>query len=78
MQLATRRMYTGRVLNLDLDTVQFPDGSSGELEIIRHPGAAAVVPVASDPAGADPVLLLLRQYRYATNGSLWEIFRSSV
>lgn len=73
MQLATRRAYTGRVLNLDLDTVQFPDGSSGELEIIRHPGAAAVVPVASDPAGADPVLLLLRQYRYATNGSLWEI-----
>jgi ADP-ribose pyrophosphatase len=73
MQAATRRVYTGRVLNLDVDTVRFPDGSEGELEIIRHPGAAAVVPLASDPAGADPVILMIRQYRYAAGGPLWEI-----
>ncbi len=73
MPQATRRVYTGRVLNLDVDTVQFPDGSSGELEIIRHPGAAAVVPVLSDPKSTDPVLLLLRQFRYAAGGPLWEI-----
>jgi ADP-ribose pyrophosphatase len=73
MQIATRRVHTGRVLNLDVDTVRFPDGSQGELEIIRHPGAAAVVPVASDPEGPDPTLLLLRQYRYATGGTVWEI-----
>src|SRR5262249_4666054 len=73
MQQASRRVYTGRVINLDLDTVRFPDGSSGELEIIRHPGAAAVVPVLSDPTGPDPTVLLLRQYRYAAGGSVWEI-----
>jgi ADP-ribose pyrophosphatase len=73
MQLATRRVYAGRVLNLDVDTVRFPDGSSGELEIIRHPGAAAVVPMVSDPQGPDPVVLLLRQYRYAAGGHVWEI-----
>lgn len=73
MQQATRRAYTGRVLNLDIDTVRFPDGSTGELEIIRHPGAAAVVPLASPPGSADPVVLLLKQYRYATGGPLWEI-----
>jgi ADP-ribose pyrophosphatase len=73
MQLATRRVYSGRVLDLDVDTVRFPDGSQGELEIIRHPGAAAVVPVLSDPRGPDPVLLLLRQYRYAVGGPVWEI-----
>jgi len=73
MQLATRRVYTGRVLHLDVDTVRFPDGSEGELEIIRHPGAAAVVPLASAPTGADPVVLMLRQYRYAAGGPLWEI-----
>lgn len=73
MRLDTRRVYTGRVLDLDVDTVRFPDGSSGELEIIRHPGAAAVVPVASDPKGPDPVLLMLRQYRYAAGGQVWEI-----
>ncbi|MGH7646428.1 MAG: NUDIX domain-containing protein [Gemmatimonadales bacterium] len=73
MQLASRRIYSGRVVGLDLDTVRYPDGSTGELEMIRHPGAAAVVPVASDPQGRDPVLLLIRQYRYATGGPLWEI-----
>jgi ADP-ribose pyrophosphatase len=61
------------VVRLDLDTVRFPDGSTGQLELIRHPGAAAIVPCASDPAGADPTILLIRQYRYATGGPLWEI-----
>jgi ADP-ribose pyrophosphatase len=73
MQLASRRIYTGRVVRLDLDTVRFPDGSTGELELVRHPGAAAVVPCLSDPAGADPTILLLKQYRYAAGGVLWEV-----
>src|SRR5437870_2491069 len=54
-------------------TSSFPDGSTGELEMIRHPGAAAVVPCASDVAGGDPTILMLKQYRYATGGPLWEI-----
>ena len=73
MQLDSRRMYTGRVVRLDVDTVRFPDGSTGQLELIRHPGAAAIVPCASDPPGTDPTILLIRQYRYATGGPLWEI-----
>ena len=73
MQQATRRVHTGRALNLEIDTVRFPDGSTGELEIIRHPGAAAVVPLASPADSPDPVVLLLRQFRYAAGGPLWEI-----
>jgi ADP-ribose pyrophosphatase len=73
MQLATRRVYDGRVISLDLDTVRYPDGSTGELEMIRHPGAAAVVPMLSDRDGPDPLILLLRQFRYAAGGTLWEI-----
>jgi ADP-ribose pyrophosphatase len=73
MQSAHRRIYTGRVVNLDLDTVRYPDGSTGELEMLRHPGAAAVLPFASDPRGADPTVLLIQQYRYATGGGLLEI-----
>ena len=72
-QLASRRIYTGRVLNLDVDTVSYPDGTSGELEMIRHPGAAAVLPVLSADDAADPQLLLIRQYRYAAGGPIWEI-----
>jgi ADP-ribose pyrophosphatase len=71
--LKTKRIYTGKVINLDIDTVRFPNDSVGELEMIRHPGAAAVVPFASDPRGPDPAILLIKQYRYATLGDLYEI-----
>lgn len=73
MQLATRRIHAGRVISLDVDTVRYPDGSTGELELVRHPGAAGVVPLLDDPDGADPTVLLLRQYRYAAGGPVWEI-----
>ena len=71
--LKNRRVYEGKVISLDVDAVRFPDGSVGELEMIRHPGAAAVIPFASDPHGQDPTILLIEQYRYATNGKLFEI-----
>jgi ADP-ribose pyrophosphatase len=73
MQLARRRVHSGKVVTMDVDTVRFPNGTTGELEIVRHPGAAAVVPVLSDPAGPDPTILLIQQYRYATAGVLFEI-----
>jgi ADP-ribose pyrophosphatase len=71
--LSARPVYTGRVLNLDLDTVRFPDGSVGELEMIRHPGAAAVVPLLADPREADPEVILIRQFRHAADDYIWEI-----
>jgi ADP-ribose pyrophosphatase len=73
MQLASKRIHSGRVIDLDQDTVRFPDGSTGELEIVRHPGAAAVLPFASDPWGNDPTILLIEQFRHAANGPLLEI-----
>ena len=72
-RVSSTRIHTGRVINLDVDLVRFPDGTTGELEIIRHPGASAVVPFLSDPTGTDPQVLVLKQYRYATGGFLREI-----
>lgn len=72
-RIRSRRVYTGKIISLDVDTVRFPDGSVGELEMVRHPGASAVVPFLSDPAGDDPQVLLIRQYRYAAGGYLYEI-----
>jgi ADP-ribose pyrophosphatase len=72
-RISSRRAYTGKVISLDVDTVRFPDGSVGELEMIRHPGASAVVPFLSDPRGGDPQVLMIRQYRYAAEGYLLEI-----
>lgn len=70
---SSSRVYDGRIVKLDLDTVEAPDGSVLELEMIRHPGAAAIVPLLSDPQAADPVVLLIKQYRYAAGGTIWEI-----
>ena len=72
-QLDSKLVHHGRVIDLYTDTVRFPDGSTGEMDIIRHPGASAVVPFLTDPRGADPQLLLIRQYRYAAGGYVWEI-----
>jgi ADP-ribose pyrophosphatase len=72
-QIATRRIHTGKIINLDSDTVRFPDGSTGEMDMIRHPGASAIVPFLGDPTGVDPQILLLKQYRYAAGQFLYEI-----
>ena len=71
--LGSRRIYSGRVMNLDVDEVRFPDGSTGALELIRHSGAAAVVPFLDAPNDSEARILLIRQYRYAADRFLYEI-----
>ncbi len=71
--LSSEPVYRGRIIALDLDTVRFPDGSTGVLEMVRHPGAAAVLPFLDAPASADPRVVLIRQYRWAAEGELWEV-----
>lgn len=71
--IASHRIYTGKTISVDVDQVRFPNGSTGELEMVRHPGASAVIPFLSDPAGDDPQILLLRQYRYAADGFIYEV-----
>ncbi len=70
-RIHTERVYDGRIVKVDLDTVRAPDKSEMHLEIVRHRGAAAIVPLLSD--ADDPTVLLIHQYRYATDGTIWEI-----
>lgn len=72
-KIRSERIYTGKIINLDRDTVRFPDGSIGEMDMVRHPGASAIVPFVSDLAADDPQILLLRQYRYAAEQYLYEV-----
>jgi ADP-ribose pyrophosphatase len=75
-QIGSRVAYAGRVIDVNLDRVRFPDGSEGELEMIRHPGAAAVLPLyraGEWSGGTGPGVVLLRQYRYAAGGYVWEV-----
>ena len=72
-RVSGERVYNGRVIDVDLDRVRFPDGSIGELEMIRHPGASAVVPLEHVEGASQPIVTLVRQYRYATEAFIWEV-----
>jgi len=71
--LGSTVIHDGRVVHLSLDRVRFPDGSEGELELIRHRGASAVVPFLGNPEDPDPEVVLVHQYRYAAGGYVYEI-----
>jgi ADP-ribose pyrophosphatase len=71
--LESRELYSGKIISLNRDTVRLPNGTTAEMDIARHPGASAVVPFMSGPLGDEPQVLLLRQYRYAAGGYLYEI-----
>jgi len=64
----SRPVYDGRLVKLSVDSVTLPNGVIAELEIVRHPGGAAVV--ALDDRNR---VCLLWQYRYASGGWLWEL-----
>jgi len=66
--LNRRSVFKGRVVDLSVDRVRMPNGHATELEVIRHPGAAAMVPLTESGD-----VLLVRQYRYATGGWLLEV-----
>lgn len=72
-KMSSRRVYSGKIISVDVDTVRFPNGASGDLEMVRHPGASAVVPFLDDPQSQDPRIILIRQYRYAAEGFVHEI-----
>jgi ADP-ribose pyrophosphatase len=63
-----RIVYDGRVVKVGMADVELPGGRAIELEIIRHPGASAIVPF----SGPEEVLLI-HQYRFAADGRLWEV-----
>jgi 8-oxo-dGTP pyrophosphatase MutT (NUDIX family) len=63
-----RSIYTGRVVTLNVEHVTLPNGTSVDLEVVRHPGAAAVAAV-----DADGCVVLISQYRYAAGGFVWEL-----
>lgn len=61
-------VYQGRVVNLGLEEARLPDGRTVRLEIVRHPGACAVLPLHEDGT-----VTLIRQYRHAAGGLIWEV-----
>jgi ADP-ribose pyrophosphatase len=64
----TESIYNGRVVKLVVHDVELPDGKPSKRELVKHPGAVAVVAL-----DADQNVLLVRQYRIAADQILLEI-----
>ncbi len=63
-----RTVFRGRVITVNVETVRLPNGHVDDLEIIHHPGGAAVVAIDDEQR-----VCLLRQYRHAIGGWIWEL-----
>lgn len=61
------QVYDGRIVHLELLDVTLPNGETAKRELVRHPGAVAIVPL----IGED--VLLVRQYRIAAGQTMLEI-----
>jgi ADP-ribose pyrophosphatase len=63
-----RAIFRGRVICVNVETVRLPNGHVADLEIIHHPGGAAIAAV-----DAQRRVCLIRQYRHAVGGWIWEL-----
>ncbi len=63
-----RTVYRGKVLKLNIEQVELPNGTVAELEIAHHPGGAVVVAVDDEDC-----ICLLRQFRHAAGGWITEL-----
>jgi 8-oxo-dGTP pyrophosphatase MutT (NUDIX family) len=60
--------FKGRVIEVTVQDVTLPNGSVARLEVVHHPGGAAIVAI-----DAEERVCLLRQYRFAGGGWIWEL-----
>lgn len=68
MVISRDTKFTGRVISLDVEQVRLPNGHVAALEVVRHPGGAAIAIV-----DAQHRICMLHQYRHVAGGWIWEL-----
>lgn len=64
----SKPVFSGKVVDLRIDTVELEDGSSATREVISHPGGACVVPLDSNGD-----IIMVKQFRYPFSTQLIEV-----
>ncbi|SFL83763.1 ADP-ribose pyrophosphatase [Gracilibacillus orientalis] len=64
----TEPIYKGKVINVQIDDVTLPNGKTSKREIVKHPGAVAIIPVTKDNK-----IIFVKQYRKPLEKTLVEI-----
>ena len=65
---STRRVYEGRVVNLRVDAVEYPNGHRSEVEVVEHRGGVAVIAMPQPRR-----IVLVHQFRPAIGRAMWEV-----
>jgi ADP-ribose pyrophosphatase len=66
--ITSETIFEGKVIKLQVDEVRLPDGKTSKRELIKHPGAVAIIALTDEGK-----LVLVEQYRKAMERSLVEI-----
>lgn len=66
--LSTEQIFNGKVVSLQVDEVELPNGKRAKREIIKHPGAVAIIAITEDKK-----IILVEQYRKALERTIVEI-----
>ncbi|WP_108670925.1 NUDIX domain-containing protein [Peribacillus acanthi] len=66
--ISTQSIYAGKVISLQVDEVRLPDGKTSKREIVKHPGAVAVIAITDEGK-----IIMVEQYRKAMERSQVEI-----
>lgn len=66
--IKSESIYTGKIISLQVDDVELPNGKQGKRELIKHPGAVAVLAVTDDQK-----IIMVEQYRKALEKTIVEI-----
>lgn len=66
--IKTEKIFEGKVIKLQVDDVQLPNGKKSKRELIKHPGAVAVIPITDEKK-----IIFVEQYRKPLEKSIIEI-----
>ncbi|EHC6479364.1 NUDIX hydrolase, partial [Listeria monocytogenes] len=66
--LHTEQIFSGNIIELQVDDVELPNGEKSKREIVKHPGAVAIIPFSEDGG-----MYLVEQYRKPLEKTIIEI-----
>ncbi|AOV08111.1 NUDIX hydrolase [Sporosarcina ureilytica] len=66
--IATNSIYNGKIISLQVDDVELPDGNHSKRELVKHPGAVAIIPITDEGK-----IIVVKQYRKALERTIVEI-----
>ncbi|MGX9133774.1 NUDIX domain-containing protein [Rummeliibacillus sp. JY-2-4R] len=66
--ISTKQIFDGRIIKVQVDEVTLPNGKTATRELVKHPGAVAIIPITSEGK-----IVMVEQFRKPLEKSIIEI-----